>query len=173
MHEGDLLDWLSVAAVGAAALAAAANAVAARRTRGRFSFLAVALTFLTVDDAVGLHERVTAAAAGAWHLGTHGDAAFVVAYLPLLAGGFAVMWAAARDAATDAARALFMGLALIAFALSVRVAGALLYAAGVGPSDSERTVGLGSMHGAEIAGWALVATGLGWTALRSARARSA
>jgi hypothetical protein len=160
--EGGALDWLSVAAL---ALAAAAAARTGRRG------LAAALAFLAVDDAAGLHERVTAATGTA--LGVHwgGDVLFLVPYLPLLAFVAVALWGAARHGGA----AIRTGVALLAASTAIRLAGALALLAGATLHGWERRAAGAAIHDAELAAWLLLAAGLlaAQTARTSARTPSA
>jgi hypothetical protein len=166
--EGSLLDWLSVAAVVATATAAGLRAASLSHHRGRYVLLTAILTLLAVDDAAGLHERVTAAIAGSLGVSGRGDALFLVPYLPLLALAFALLWAAAREARPPARTIIRLGLALLVAALVVRVISAFVAATGISVTAWQRTVGLAAMHDAEIAAWVLLASGLAYAATSSA-----
>ena len=159
MHEGDLLDWLSVAAVLAAALGAALHAVRVPARRRRFALLAAILAFLAVDDALGLHERVTIEAAGALGVDGDGDVLFLLPYLPLLFAAFALLWSAARESRDAAGRTLSLGLALLVAALGLRLVAALVSLSGIPLAGWQRTVGVAALHNAELLAWMFVAAG--------------
>jgi hypothetical protein len=163
--EGSLLDWLSVAAVVAAAAAAGMCAARLPHHRHRYVLLAAILAFLAVDDAVGVHERVTAALAGSLNISGRGDALFLLPYLPMLAVAFGLLLAAAREAGPPARKLIRLGLALLAAGLALRVAAALVAAAGIALPSWQRTLGIAAMHDAEVAAWVLLASGLASAAL--------
>jgi hypothetical protein len=160
MHERDLLDWLSVAAVLAAALGAGLHATRTPRRRRQFVLLAAMLAFLAVDDAFGVHERVTNAAAVVLGAGAHGDVLFLVPYLPLLAAAFFLLWTAARESPQPASRTITLGLVLLATALGIRAVAALASLSGVTLAGWQRTVGTAALHDTELLAWIVVAVGL-------------
>lgn len=160
MHEGDFLDWLSVAAVFAAALAAAIHAIHVSRRRRRFALLAAILAFLSIDDALGLHERVTADLAAALGLGRHGDVLFLLPYFPLLLAAFLFVWTAARESHGAARWTLSCGLMLLVAALGIRAIAALVSLEDIRLAGWQRTLGLEALHDAELLAWVLVAAGL-------------
>jgi hypothetical protein len=160
MHEGDLLDWLSVAAVAVAALAAARYGLRVPARRGRFMLLAASLAFLAVDDAFGLHERVTATAAADLGVSGRGDVLFLVPYLPLLVGVFAILWMTAREGRDLGGRVIWVGIGLLVGGLCLRVLRALASTSGVEVAGWQRTLGNTAMHDAELLAWVAVAAGL-------------
>jgi hypothetical protein len=159
-REGGALDWLSVAAIAAVAVAAGFGAARLRDRRRRFALLAALLAFLAIDDALGLHERMTTAVAGWLGVSGRGDALFLLPYLPLLAVAFGLLLSAAREAGPRARSVIHLGLALLATGLALRVAAALLAATGITPPPWQRTLGVAAMHDAELAAWVLLAFGL-------------
>jgi hypothetical protein len=173
MHEGDLLDVLSVAAVAAAALGAALHAVRTERRRGRFLLLAAIMAFLAADDAFGWHERVTRAAAGELGVTSRGDVLFLVPYLPLLALAFVLLRQAGRESRHPANRVISAGLVLLAAALGVRAVAALVMFSGVALESWQRTLGIAALHETELFAWIALAIGLGLAALLGGRRRPA
>jgi hypothetical protein len=160
MHEGDLLDWLSVAAVLAAALGAGLHAIRAPRRRRRFALLAAILSFLAVDDAFAVHERMTDAAAAALGVSANGDVLFLAPYLPLLAAAFFLLWTTARESPRPASRTISLGLMLLAAALCFRAVAALASLTGTTLDGWQRTLGVAALHETELLAWILVAAGL-------------
>jgi hypothetical protein len=166
--EGSLLDWLSVAALAATALGAAAGALYVPEGRRRFASLAAILAFLAVDDAFGVHERVTGAIAGWLGVSGRGDALFLVPYLPLLAAAFGLLWRAAQAAGRPARTIMRLGLALLVAGVAMRLAAAFVATAGISLAAWAKTLGVAAMHDAELAAWVLLASGLA-SALAAAR----
>jgi hypothetical protein len=157
MSEGSVLDWLSVAALGATAVAAAVGAVRVPGRRWRFLVLAAILGFLAIDDAFGLHERVTSEVAARVALPNRADTLFLLPYLPLLGAAFWLLWTAAQ---TGGRRRIRLGLALLAGALAARGVAALVLVGGASLAPSDRALGVAAMHDAELLAWVLLASGL-------------
>jgi hypothetical protein len=160
-REGGALDWLSVAAIAAVAVAAGLRAASLPHRRPRFALLAVLLAYLAIDDAAGLHERITSVIADWLAVSGRGDALFLLPYLPLLAVACGLLWSAAREAGRPARSLMYLGLALLAAGLAARVLAAVVAATGITLADWEKTLGLAAMHEAELAAWVLLASGLG------------
>jgi hypothetical protein len=163
--EGGILDWLSVAALGLTAVIAAAGAFVVPGRRWRFALLAAILGFLAVDDAFGVHERVTSALAGRLAIADHADTLFLLPYLPLLGAAFWLLWTAAADTGRRRVR---WGLALLVCALAARALAALVTATGLALAQWEKTLGLAAMHDAELLAWLLLASGLAACVARAA-----
>ena len=160
MHERDLLDWLSVAAVLAAALGAGLHATRTRRRRRQFVLLAAMLAFLAVDDALAVHEQVTNATAAVLDVSAHGDVLFLVPYLPLLAAAFFLLRTAARESPQPARRTITLGLVLLVTAIGIRAVAALASLSDVTLTGWQRTLGAAALHDTELLAWVLVAVGL-------------
>lgn len=144
--------------------------VVVEKTRGVRRDPAI-LAFLAVDDAFGVHERVTANVAVALGLSTRGDVLFLVPYLPLLATVFAVLWTTARLKSDLAGRIIRLALTLLAAAVVLRVARAAASASALTFTEWQRTLGDALMHDTELVAWVAVAAGLvlAQTARMSAR----
>jgi hypothetical protein len=172
MHEGDLLDWLSVAAVLAAALGAGLQAARAPHLRWRFVLLAAILAFLAVDDGFGAHERVTRAAGAALDVSVHGDVLFLVPYLPLLATAFFLLCTAARESTQTASRLISLGLVLLASAIGLRAMAALVSLSHVTLASWQQSIGVAALHAIELLAWISVAAGLALPPVLGERASS-
>jgi hypothetical protein len=159
-REGGALDWLSVAAVAAVAVAAAFGAARLRDQRRRLALLTGLLAFLAVDDAIGLHERISADVAGWLGVTGRGDVLFLVPYLPLVAVAFGLLLMAARTAGKPARTVMYLGLALLVAAVSARLLAGLVAATGISLPSWEKTLSVAAMHDAELAAWVLLAFGL-------------
>jgi hypothetical protein len=147
-------------AVGAAAAACLLRCITGPGARGRFGFLAAALAFLAVDDAVGVHERFTHAAASVLGVSARGDALFLVPYLPLIVLAAAALIACARDARGEIRLLLSTAIALLAASALFRIAVALLLAAGATADGWQKSLGGAAIHDAELAAWLLLAAGV-------------
>jgi hypothetical protein len=138
-------ELLGDVALIAAALAAWRLAV---RHRGRRApaALAVLLTFLALDHATGLHDRVPH-----WRL----------VYLPLLAATFLALVVVADGGSSAGRRLVLTGLVLLGGSLVLHeIGGWLIARAGAAPDGWVFQLKVGVKHGTEVAGWVLVALGL-------------
>lgn len=160
MHEGDLLDWLSVAAVAAAALAAGLHAVRSPVRRAGFVLLAALLAVVAADDAFGLHERLTEVVAGALGVSARGDVLFLLPYLPLLAAVAVTLLRIADSRPDLAGRVIRVALCLLALAVGLRLLRAGVIASGHAFSDRQRTLGDMLLHDTELVAWLVVGAGL-------------
>ena len=130
--------------------------------RARVLALAAGATFLSLDEAIVLHERVGLAATDALDLSdTYLRIAWPIVYLPLLAGVAALIFDLARSSTGSARRMLALGLVLLAGAVGLEIAGLAL---DLIPSLNETawlyTIQIAVEEGAELAGWILLTTGL-------------
>ena len=133
--------------VGTAAIAVAAAASLLAGWLGRSSALVLSalLAFLTLDDAIGLHEQVPA-----WKL----------VYLPLLTVIAVLLWRLSSDS-RFARSTLRIGLALLAFSLvGGEIAEWQVVRQGWGPSDLGYELKILVKDGSEVVGWIFVAAGL-------------
>jgi hypothetical protein len=168
-RDGGLLDALSVAAVAAAACACLVRCVAGPGARGRYAFLAAALAFLAVDDAVALHERITHFAAAELGVSGRGDALFLGPYLPLIALAAVALVACVREARGEIRLLLTTAVALLAASAAFRVGVAALLATGATADGWQKSVGGAAIHDAELAAWLLLAAGVAASAVRPRR----
>lgn len=133
--------------VGTAAIAVAAAASLLAGWLGRSSALVLSalLAFLTLDDAIGLHEQVPA-----WKL----------VYLPLLTVIAVLLWRLS-SVSRFARSTLRIGLALLAFSLvGGEIAERQVVRQGWGPSDLGYELKILVKDGSEVVGWIFVAAGL-------------
>ena len=158
--EGSAFDWFSVVAVVAVVMAAGFHAAYLRHRRRAFALLATILAYLAVDDALGLHERVTSAVGGWLAVSDHGDTLFLLPYLPPLAFAFGLLLTTARESGGPARKVMYLGLVLLAATLATRVLAALMIASGLTLEKWEKALGGAVIHDTEVGAWLLVASGL-------------
>ncbi len=154
--------WLSSSATFAAAFAVLLLGLLREEVDRRLLALAGLLAFFSLDDAVGIHERLAEKVAGA--LG-YGDAAerliWPILYLPLLIVGVALLVYVGRQLPERLERLLRWGLGFLALAVATEGVSTLLYGVadveyGSWPDALEVIV----EEGAELAAWILIATAL-------------
>lgn len=124
--------------------------------------LAGAATFLSFDEAVGIHERLGLEATEALDLSnTYLRVAWPAVYLPLLAAVAALVFQLARTSSGPARRLLAVGLVVLAGAVGLEIAGLAL---DLIPSLTRQawlyTGEIALEEAAELAGWILLTTGL-------------
>ncbi len=160
-RDGNTFAWASAVATFTAGFVLFLLALSEPFRAGRLLAGAAVLAFLSLDDVVGVHERLgTAVRDDVFGLPTGwGRLTWPVLLLPLLALTFVVLWQVSQEAAARAGRFLRIGLGLLALAVLVEVATAPLY---IGdrddgwPGDIEVVL----EEAAELAGWILIAAGL-------------
>jgi hypothetical protein len=159
--ERTLFSWASVGIIFAAAVLAALLA-ALRPERARpLLGLAAILAFLSVDDALGIHERLSNRV-GDWlpSVSELNRIIWPLIYLPLLAYVFVVMVVLAHGLRRTPARLVRLGLALLVTAIVLEMASALLFASGLDRGDLGYEIEAALEEGAELAGWMLLTVGL-------------
>lgn len=127
--------------------------------RGRILLpLAGLVAFLSLDEAIAVHERVGIRAANLFDLSlVWGRVLWPAVYLPLLLAVLALLVAAARTAPRDTFRLVVVGLGCLGAAVFLEIVSALLtIAAGTVPQVLE----IALEEGLELGGWGLIATGL-------------
>ncbi|HEY7197387.1 MAG TPA: hypothetical protein VH306_09370 [Gaiellaceae bacterium] len=149
--DGSAFDWASSSVAFAAAGAAALRAACFVERRMVYASLAAVLGFLSLDDVVGLHDKIERAP-GAWSA-----AAFAV----ILGAAVVLLVIVSRETPKPALGPLVAGLGLLVVATAAR-----LVAAGVGLetyrdwSTAQRALGVVLVQDADLGGWSLVAVGL-------------
>ena len=161
--------WASTVATFAAAFAALVLAAVAKRWVPTLATLAVMLAFLSLDDFVQIHERISEEAleigfSEAWHVGR---LFWVVVLLPVLAATFVLLWRMARDAPEDEGRVLRLGLGLLVSAVALEAASPLLFQFGWDHLTWPYEVEVAVEEGAELAGWIAIAGALAARAVRA------
>jgi hypothetical protein len=154
--------WASVAATFGVALGAFLLSLAAPERRNVLWLVAAVAAFLSLDDQVGIHERLGDLADRAESLARWEPSRVLWPglYLPLLAALAVALVAVARELPRDARRFVVAGLALLAAAVALEV-----LSAGVIRSGHDRGSLLYELEtvleeGAELAGWILIAGAL-------------
>jgi hypothetical protein len=150
----------TIAGLPAALLLVALN----RSSRGSFMALAGALCFLSLDDAVFLHERVAELDTTLGLGSAGGRLVWPVLYLPLLAGVLFVLLTVARQAPVAAGTQLGAGAGMLAVAIAFEVCSYGLVRVGFGFRDWPFAIEIVLEEGLELAGWILIAGALTATA---------
>jgi hypothetical protein len=133
-------------AVALAAYASASVWGSVRRASAAAAALPVLLAFLTVDKVLRLHDDV---------------AGWQVYYAPILLAAFFAFATIARQLPAPTARLIRLGLALLVLAFVLHVTSrAALDLLGVGENSWPAQIKGIVKHGAEVAGWLMVALGL-------------
>ena len=153
--------WLSSSATFTAAFAVLLLALLREEVDRRFVALAALLAFFSLDDAVGIHERLAEKVGGA--LG-YGDTAerliWPVIYLPLLIVGVSLLLYVGRQLPDALERLLRWGLGFLALAVVAEGFSTLLAAADVERGSWPDVLEVIVEEGAELAAWILIATAL-------------
>ena len=166
--EANVPTWGGASVTFAAAVGALVLAVAARgRERIAYGALALILTFFSVDDAVGLHEKFV--------LGTVGPIeqaerfVWPLLYLPVLVTALVLIIRIAQSTFARARASILLGLCLLVLAVVAELAGGVMQNAfGVTYDSFPYSVEVVIEEGLELAGWILIGTGLLATAIHRA-----
>jgi hypothetical protein len=158
--EANLPSWLGVVSEFAAAFAALLLWVALDRWRERFVLLVGVIAFLSLDDMVGIHERVAKLDDKGYVCGACYRAFWPLVYLPLLALTFVLLWALARNAPSRARSFIRIGLGLLVLAIFLEAGSSLLVDHGWGRLSAPYELEVVLEEGAELVGWTLIATGV-------------
>jgi hypothetical protein len=155
--------WAGVVAESSTALLLGLLAVTSARRRA-VTFAAFAVAFLSLDDFLALHERVSRIGE---HLPfSHADrVVWPLVFLPLFAVVFVLLWRVA-EGEVNAVRAIVRGgLLALVLAVGLEMGSSLLFAEGEGhgsvPYESEVAV----EEALELAGWTWIAGGMAATLL--------
>jgi hypothetical protein len=144
--DGGIFGAVGDAALVAAAIAAAVRLAGPRPRRAASVALPVLLAFLALDKIARLHDHVP-----------H----WPVAYGPILALTFIALVAVARPAPLATRRLVAAGLVLLTASLVLHFFGeAVLNRLGASPAGWAYQIKATTKHGAEVAGWLVVALGL-------------
>jgi hypothetical protein len=160
--EGNAWTWASSAAVFAAGFAALVRAVAVEERRTTFAWLAAALMFFSLDDAVEIHEQVGRAVGTRLLESAPGymqNRTWLVLYIPLLIFVALTLWRESTGS-HPARRTLRLGLWLLVAAVVSEAFGLVtkpIDRRGVAWPDILR---VGVEEGIELAGWIVAAAGL-------------
>ena len=165
-EEANLWTWASSGATFAAAVGALVLLTVRPAAIRPLAVLAVAVFFLSLDDAIGLHERIVHEHVGS--IGPIDEGARVVwpiLYLPMLVAVFGLIWTLASVVPRPAGRRLRLGLLLLAGAILAELVAAAIIQVGYDHFSFVYNVEVAVEEGAELSGWMLIATGLLATAI--------
>jgi hypothetical protein len=162
--EGSLFQLVSAVVTTAAAAAAVGHAAALRARRVRFAALGAGLAYVTVDDLLVIHERVSESF-GEGVLGLPAHIAvrlWILLFAPLLLGILVLVAAEARRAGAPLGWVLAGGLAALLTAVLVEAVGGVTRDPGFletvgGKPETGRYL---LEEALELGGWTLVAGGL-------------
>ena len=152
--------WLSSVATFGAALLLCLLAIVRPGRAWPLVALAAAVAFMSLDDMVGLHERVSALQPTLGPIEHFARIFWPLVFMPLLLATFVGLFAVARGLRPAPSRALLVGLVLLVVAVALEVASPILFALGSDHGELAYELEVVLEEGAEIAGWALVSTGL-------------
>lgn len=154
IQEGGLVTWAAASTTFTAGAFALLVGVVDPAERWRGTAVALGLAFLSLDDAVVIHEELAFRATDALSVSrTYAQVLWPAAYLPLLVVVTVLLVRLARGAA-DALRMVVAGLGLLAAGVALEVAGVRVDR----PPLEKSAIVL--EEAVEIAGWVLVATGM-------------
>lgn len=144
--DGGLFGGVGDVALVLAALAAAALAMRTRPLPATLAVLPVALVVLAFDKTLRIHDDIAN-----WRL----------YYLPLLVLAFAALLDVGRRLDSRSLTLMSAGVALLCLAFGIHAVGdAVMDRVGVAGDSWGYQVKTVTKHGAEVAGWLLIATGL-------------
>jgi hypothetical protein len=130
--------------------------------------LAGAVAFMSLDDMVGLHERVSGLGTTLGPIEHFARIFWPLVFMPLLAATFVGLFGVAAGLRIAPGRALLAGLALLVVAIALEMASPILFALGSDHGELAYELEVVLEEGAELAGWILVSTGLAAALLTSA-----
>jgi len=152
--------WASTLATFAGALLVALLALVWDAHRWLLLGLAATLSYFSLDDNLGLHERVAKLGRGWFGIEQFGHLLWPLVFMPLLAFAFAALWALSTALRPAAARLLRGGLGLLVVAVFLEVFAGALLSAGLEKDDLSYAWEVVAEEGAELAAWILIATAL-------------
>lgn len=154
--------WASIVTTFTAAVGAVLLwAVGFGRSR-RLALLAAAVAFLSLDDMVQVHERVSEhvtdiGAPESWHLAR---LFWVVVLLPILVGTFALLWDLHRTLPSRYGRLVLIGAGLLVVAIGLEAVSPALFWLDFDHGDFIYELEVVLEEGAELGGWAVIASAL-------------
>jgi hypothetical protein len=163
--ENNPIAWAHAAAIVSSAFVCALHALLVEQRRITFTVAAVLLAFLSVDEAIQVHERIIGRVLD-WteRSATWDSVLWPIVYLPICAVLAWALWRVSDEAPRPAARLLVGGLGLLVVAVLAEMVSA--------PWSDEDGGAVHTVEGAfeeaaELAGWIAVATGLTAVLLRN------
>ncbi|MEO5791587.1 MAG: hypothetical protein ABIR67_05865 [Gaiellaceae bacterium] len=156
--EQTLFSWLSSVVIATAALACLLLAVVQRGRNVSLLALGGMLAFLSLDEAVLIHERLVIRLTEALEIRAEWNSViWPVLYLPLLASVLALLVLEARRGARSTSVLVFVGLGCLAAAVGAEIVSAPYSLDDYGIAHSLE----GAIEeGLEVAGWGLIATAM-------------
>jgi hypothetical protein len=162
-QDGSVFAWASTAVTFAAASFAALLA-GLRPAHARLLLgLAAALTFLSVDDAVEIHERVSSLVTEVGPIEHFSRLFWPLVYMPLLALTYLGLLLVGEGMHPRPAKLLLSGLGLLAVAIALEMTSPALFAVGLDHGDIGYEIEAAAEEAAELGGWMLVTLALGMT----------
>jgi hypothetical protein len=156
-RDGNALAWASSVATFAAALGALLLGLLAPTGRWQMFGMAAALSFLSLDDAAAIHEKLASRTVQSLDFpAIVGHAFWPLLYLPLLAFVVFSLWRLATNASKNIRRPMLLGIALLAAAVAAEMASSLWRSEDSRPLVDDLEIAF--EEGAELAGWILIAT---------------
>jgi hypothetical protein len=159
--DGNALSWASSVSTFVAGVAAFLLALLEPSPNRRFLALAAVFAFWSLDDVVGIHENLVEHSEGVGVPDLAGRAFWPLVYVPLLAFAVHTLWRVSTRAQERIRNAIRLALALFVVAFVAEAIATLWWS----PDGNARSllddVEVAVEEGAELAGWILVATGLG------------
>jgi hypothetical protein len=154
--EQTVFSWLASVTTFAAALACLLLVAAGLGRKRLLLPLAGLFAFLSLDEAISIHERLSMRIANVLDLSIVWiRVIWPIVYLPLLIAVLALLRAAVRSAPRDASRLVLVGLGCLAAAVVSELVSVSFSSSGFADA-LEVTI----EEGLELAGWGLIATGL-------------
>ncbi len=158
--EGNVFAWASASAMFAAGFVVFVHALTFAKQRALCLALTAVLTFFSLDDMIGIHKRGGLFAAELLGLGEVFDSVlWPTLYIPLLAFVAAALIAIAREAPRDVRRSVWLGLGLLALAVTAEVASAP-WSVSTNAFDWPHVVEGAIEEGAELGGTIVIAAAL-------------
>jgi hypothetical protein len=130
--------------------------------------LAGAVAFMSLDDMVGLHERVSGLGTTLGPIEHFARIFWPLVFMPLLAATFVGLFGVAAGLRDPSGRVLLAGLVLLVVAVALEMASPILFALGSDHGELAYELEVVLEEGAELAGWILISTGLAAALLTSA-----
>jgi hypothetical protein len=172
--DGNTFAWASSVTTYTAALMTFTLASIDRWRRGRLLVLAALLAFFSLDDILRVHE---------WTMGEaverleslvsfdleYGRLIWPVLFFPMLVTAFTLLWQLSRTVAVEPARAIRIGLGLLALGVLAEAASAAIHVERRFAGGFIDGLEVAVEEGAELAGWMLIATGLAATVVQLLR----
>lgn len=160
--------WASSVATFGAALLLCLLAIMRPTRTWPLVALAGAVAFMSLDDMVGLHERVSDLGTALGPIDHFARIFWPLVFMPLLAATFAGLFGVAAGLRIAPRRTLLTGLALLVAAIALEMASPILFALGSDHGELAYELEVVAEEGAEFAGWILVSTGLAAALLTAA-----